>query len=376
MLRLVFFLIILIHGLLHLLGFAKGLNLADVPQLSGKTIMPLSTSLSRIASWLWGITCIFFLLSGNLFFFKNEYWGWFGALAIILSQILIIVYWKDAKAGTIANIIILPAVIVSIAGWNFKQNINKEIKTILSEQSTPTSEIVGKESLTNLPYPVQNWLMHSGVVGKEKIHSVRLHQSGSMLTKPGGKWMPAVSEQYFTVDNPAFLWSVKMEMNSFLSMTGRDKFENGKGSMNIKALSLITVAKDEGEKIDQGTMLRYLAEIVWFPSAAFNEYMKWESIDSLTAKATLTYKGLNVSGIFSFDQIGNVIAFEAKRYGNFNGAYSMETWHINCREPRNFSGIIIPSKSDVTWKLKDGDFTWFKMEIKDIEYNQQGLFPD
>ncbi|MBK9543762.1 MAG: hypothetical protein IPO49_15865 [Bacteroidetes bacterium] len=69
-----------------------------------------------------------------------------------------------------------------------------------------------------------------------------------------------------------------------------------------------------------------------------------------------------------------MVAFEAKRYGNFNGAYSMENWHINCREPPIFPALSFHQKR-CHLGLKDGDFTRFKMEIKDIEYNQQGLFP-
>lgn len=38
--------------------------------------------------------------------------------AMVLSQILIILYWKDAKFGTIANVIILATMIVEYRVWN------------------------------------------------------------------------------------------------------------------------------------------------------------------------------------------------------------------------------------------------------------------
>jgi hypothetical protein len=32
----------------------------------------------------------------------------------------------------------------------------------------------------------------------------------------------------------------------------------------------------------------------------------------------------------------------------------------------------IAAKSDVTWKLKSGDFTWFKVNITELDYNPRG----
>lgn len=68
--------------------------------------------------------------------------------------------------------------------------------------------------------------------------------------------------------------------------------------MEIKALSLIPVVNSTGKEIDQGTMGRFLAEIVWFPSAALNNYIQWEELGNYSAKAILNYGDLSASGIF------------------------------------------------------------------------------
>jgi len=71
-------------------------------------------------------------------------------------------------------------------------------------------------------------------------------------------------------------------------------------------------------------MVRYLAEIVWFPSAALNDYIHWEQIDSTTAKATMTYVRITSSGLFKFDMDVNAISFEAKRYYDRKGGATLE----------------------------------------------------
>ncbi len=126
-----------------------------------------------------------------------------------------------------------------------------------------------------LPYPVQLWLTNCGTVGKEKIYAVWLKQKGFMRTKPEQhKWIEANAEQYFTVNKPAFIWKVNMDIMPMLPVTGRDKFVDGKGQMKIKLFSLFNIANDSGEKIDEGALQRYLAEICWFPSAALSSYIK------------------------------------------------------------------------------------------------------
>jgi hypothetical protein len=36
----------------------------------------------------------------------------------------------------------------------------------------------------------------------------------------------------------------------------------------------------------------------------------------------------------------------------------------------------MPVKSEVTWKLKSGDYTWYKLEITEIEYNKNLNTPE
>ena len=54
-------------------------------------------------------------------------------------------------------------------------------------------------------------------------------------------------------------------MNPLMAVVGRDKYVNGRGEMLIKILGLLPVVDARGPEMDQGTMLRYLAEMTWFP---------------------------------------------------------------------------------------------------------------
>jgi hypothetical protein len=225
--------------------------------------------------------------------------------------------------------------------------------------------------LTGLPYSVQNWLLNSGIIGRQKIYALRLQQTGVMRTKPGkNKWLPMRAEQYFTIEEPAFIWRARIALMPMITITARDRYINGHGEMKIKILSLIQVANSKGHKVDQGTLQRYLAEICWFPSAALSTYIKWDTIDDSTATATMVYKGISGSVTFYFTSTGDIKRCIAERFMNSDNSASLEKWEVISKEYGFMNGIRVPVKSEVTWKLKAGDFTWLKLEITEIEYNK------
>ncbi|CAN5366324.1 hypothetical protein BH23BAC1_BH23BAC1_20390 [soil metagenome] len=378
MILLIFIIIVFFHGLIHLLGFLKEFDLAKIDELSGKTLIPLSEHYAKIAGVFWFISCILFMASLLLLLMKKEWWWMLGVAAVFISQLLIIVYWQDAKFGTITNIIVFGGILIAFGSWNFKNDIKDDLKSFTPADSRK-KEIISHHMLFDLPYPVQKWLQRSQIIGKNKINTVHLFQSGSMKIKPEGSWIPVRAEQYFTVDTPGFLWIADVKASPFIPMVGKDKYLAGNGHMEIKALSLIPVVNSRGKEIDQGTMVRFLAEMIWFPSAALNNYITWEEIDDYQAKAIFTYGDISASGIFIFNEEGDVVGFEAQRYYNRKEGATLETWYINIDPDsiQEFEGIKIPVRSEVTWKFKEGDFTWYKLEISNVEYNKNiNFFPE
>lgn len=114
--------------------------------------------------------------------------------AIILSQLLIITNWTDAKFGTLVNILLLLTIIPAYAKSNFNKKPKEESAIILARSAGYKGLTVKNEMLDSLPDPVQHWLNHSGIIGKNVINTVRLRQQGEMRTKPEGNWMPFQAE--------------------------------------------------------------------------------------------------------------------------------------------------------------------------------------
>lgn len=350
----------LIHGLIHLMGFTNGFGFSK--------LSTLTKYISRPTAVLWLFTATLFTTAAIYYLMKKENRALFAFVAVVLSQLLIIMYWKDAKMGTAANFIILLVIIPALGEWQFNRMYKKEVQRLLIQPIKKSASTITNEQIRLLPPAVQKWLQSSGVVGRPAIKQLYLQQRGEMKNKPDGEWIPFEAEQYFTTDPPSFSWKTKIRPSGFLFITGRDKYEHGKGNMLIKAYGLFTVADSKGSQTDQGTLLRYLAEICWFPTAALSEYIKWEVIDDNTAKATMSYGGVTASGIFYFKENGDVEKFEADRYYINNNHSSLEKWQVTCIDHKTMNGIRIPVKNNVTWKLKEGDFKWLELEITNIQF--------
>ncbi len=82
---------------------------------------------------------------------------------------------------------------------------------------------------------------------------------------------------------------------------------------------------------------------------------------------------MTVSAVLSFNEKGEMTNFVAKRYRDVRGHYDLEEWSIPMSEYRKINGIKIPTKAEGVWKLNSGDFSYIKIEVTDVIYNDPSL---
>jgi hypothetical protein len=102
----IFIFIMFVHGIIHFLGFAKAFGYGNINQLSQE--------ISKQVGLLWLLAGLLFVLVVVFSITQKDFWSYFALVAAVLSQILIILNWQDAKFGTIPNILILAVVIIGI----------------------------------------------------------------------------------------------------------------------------------------------------------------------------------------------------------------------------------------------------------------------
>jgi hypothetical protein len=117
MLKRIIVVLLIFHGLIHLFGFVKAFDVVPFDGLSGETIFVVSANVSKWLGIGWLAACLVLLLSVVGLLLNKAWWGNIMLAGIILSQILMIIYWHDAKAGTIINVVLLVIYVVTAQGY-------------------------------------------------------------------------------------------------------------------------------------------------------------------------------------------------------------------------------------------------------------------
>lgn len=364
MIKIFFVFIVIIHGLIHLMGFVKGYNFAEMTQLT--------QPISKASGILWLITFILFLVTIVLFLLKNDYWWILGLVAILLSQILIIQNWNDAKFGTLANLLILIPVIVSLMSSlpsSFQNIYRAEVQKKLI--FTTDVSVVSEEDIEHLPTPVQKYLQYVGAIGKPKIHNFRVVASGGMKRSIKDNWIDISSQQYNFFDDPSRFFYIKSSLFG-VPFDGLHAYTGSIATMKIKVASLLQVVNANGEKMNQSENVTLFNDMCLFaPATLIDKSIQWETIDPLTVKAKFTHNNITISALLYFNEKGELINFISDdRYLSADGkTYTKYQWSTPIKDYKEFDGRKVQTYGEAVWHIPEGEFVYAKFNIKEIEYN-------
>lgn len=231
-------------------------------------------------------------------------------------------------------------------------------------------EVVTEDMLDALPEPVQRYMHWTGVVGKPWIHTALIRQEGVFRLAADKPWMPMRAEQAFTVDPPGFRWRARFKMFGLPLFSANDSYREGQGHMFGKAAGLFTLFDDSSEKLTQGTLMRYLSELIWLPIAYLGDNVTWTAVDERSADVALTDHGRTASGRMFFDELGRPVTFETMRYREDKGEYTFLPWHTLSTEWGQRGGLNIPVRGEVYWLMPEGKLTYGDFAVAAVEYNR------
>jgi hypothetical protein len=363
MLKYLFAFIILLHGLLHFMGFANAFGYGNITQLS--------KYISKPNGFLWFLVAILFIMATILFILNNVSWMYIAIIAAIISQILIITIWKEAKFGTIANVIIL---IVAIAGWatqNFETHYKNDVKANLFRTNSFQTDLLIEANIKRLPLPVQKYLRYCGVINKSKVKNFRIVFDGQMREK-GKDWFTFRSVQYNFFDEPTRLFFMKAKMFG-ITVPAYHRYQNSHATMQVKLLGLFNVVNVKGVEMNMAETVTVFNDMCLLALATMiDKRIEWTSIDSLSAKAIFT-NGINkISAILYFNEQGQLINFTSDDPYAIN---DMKGYRFSTpvKEYVQIDGKTIWNYGEAVWHYPDSEFVYGKFYLKSIEYNVADL---
>jgi hypothetical protein len=262
------------------------------------------------------------------------------------------------------------AVLIGKTRWN--GSISQMIERLTAADHPRVAKKVSFGSLKGLPAPVVRYFQMALREGMPPVRAARIAHRGEFLTsQENDGWSPFTSTQHYSVQPPGFVWDASIRMSSLVTMRVLDSYLEGKGAMEARAAALVPVMnqRDKAE-LNEGALMRYLAEAVWFPTALLPEYgVVWTAIDDSRARAALEDSGIRVSLEFSFNEKGEVVRiYSAGRGRETNGKFEPTPWVVQVRAYEERGGMRIPMEGEVAWALPGGVMSYWKGRITETHY--------
>lgn len=358
MLRILFLVILILHGLIHFMGFGKAFGYGNFTQLT--------KDVSKPAGMLWLFAACCFLVTAILFLLRKDAWWVVGAIAAVLSQILIVSAWNDARYGIIANVVVLVVCALAFTSWRFEKAYRRDVAGSLANIPGDQS-LITEADLQALPQPVQRYLRYTGVVGKPKITAYRIVFEGQMRDK-GKDWFRFTSEQYNFTGVPTRLFFMKAKMFG-LNVPGYHDYKNGQAGMHIKLFGLLPMVNKSGGVLDKAETVTIFNDMCIFaPGSLVDNRIRWQAINDSTAGATFSVNGNTISAELQFNSKGELVNFISDdRYA----VADMQQYRFSTPVSayKNFGGYRLAGYGEAVWHYPDGQFVYGKFETKSVEYN-------
>lgn len=354
-----FALIFFIHGLIHLLGFVKAYNYATISQLTKE--------ISKPAGVFWLAAAILFITSAVMFYLRKENWPMLAITAVVISQVLIILVWRDAKFGTIANVIILLIAVLSLGSQHFEAQFKKDVLTNLKRTNHISTELITEDDIQSLPQPVQKYLRYAGVINKPKVKNIKIVFNGEMREKRKD-WFQFRSVQYNFFDDPTRLFFMKAKMFG-VTVPGYHNYHSATASMDIRLFGLFAIVQVKGVEMNKAETVTVFNDMcIMAPATLIDQRILWEAIDSRSAKAIFTNGAQKISATLYFNAEGELVNFISDdRYA----VSDMRRYRFSTpmKDYKLFDGIKVPAYGEAVWHYPEGEFVYGKFSLRSIEYN-------
>ena len=282
--KLLFAVFLVVHGLIHLMGTAKAWGFAEIPQLTQPIDRPLGA--------LWLLAAALLVVTAISLFTWPRWWWVLGAGALLVSQVVIVTSWADARYGTIANVFVLAGValgFLSQGPGSFHAEYEREVAQGLGRAvATP---LLTEVDLAPLPAVVQRYIRLNGAVGQPRVQNFRARFRGQIRSGPGARWMSFTGEQYNFYDQPSRLFLMSASMFG-IPLQAFHRFIGPSATMRVKVASSVTMVDAKGPEMDEAETVTLFNDLcVFAPGALIDRRIEpIEASGIMASGATLTTK--------------------------------------------------------------------------------------
>lgn len=361
---------LVLHGVIHVMGFAKAFGYAELAQLR--------TPISPAMGVVWALAALAFAIAAAMCVAMPRWWWAPAVVGVALSSMAIASSWGDARAGAVvdAAVLAMAAAAFFVDGpWSQRATYARDVARLAVSGDTPAVRVVTDADLAPLPPPVQRYLRGAGVVGHPRVESFRVRMHGRIRSGPEAGWMPLVAEQVNTLRPPARLFYLDAKLLG-LPVTGYHRFADGAASMLVKVVGLVPVASDAGDAMTRAETVTFFNDLCLFaPAALVDPAIAWTAVDDRRARARFTAGAHTITAELTFGADGRLADFWSDDRGRpaaDGGGTAGQRWSTPITTTRRFGDFTLIGHGEARWHPASGPYAYIELDIDDIAMNVLG----
>lgn len=352
--------VVVLHGLLHLLGFVKAFGIAELSALQQPISRPLGV--------VWLLAAVVLIAAGVAAVFSPRTFWMLAVAGAVISQLVIVTSWTDARWGSLGNVIVLVAAVLSFLEWGpagVFAEYTRRTGAVLAAASVPPEAV----PLSALPAPLARYLEVTGAAGRPVPRSFRARLRGRIRSAADGGWMQLESEQVSTLTPMARLFymdATKLGVPAY----GLHAYVGEAATMDVRLLGALRVVDARGPEMTRAETVTLLNDAAllcpaWLATPAF----RWEAIDERRVRGSLTNAGHTVSAELVFGEDGMLVDFVSDDRSRSVDGKSFERlrWSTPVRGPRAFGALRLAALGEARWHPATGSFAYLEVDIVDVE---------
>lgn len=367
--RLAFTILILLHGLAHLVGFRAAFWPHTIS--SGE----LAREPSRLEGVAWLLLALGFIASAGLLLLGQPAWLALLTAASGASLVLCYLAWPDARVGAVINAVLLVAalLLVSQGDGSLRAAFRREIERRAVRAGATQPAPVDEASLSTLPETARRYLRFMNVIGRPRDSSI-LARFDARFRLDDGAWLPCRVLQYDTRAPVTRVFVMSLRLDHVLPVTVRDDYLAGRGSMQARAFDRVLVADGRGPELDVGELVTYLNDaILMAPSLVLGPETTWTHVDADTFQVTLRDGALGVTARVRVNAEGAPTLFSTtdRFFDAPDGKRVRTEWRTPIDGWQEAGGRKLPTRARAVWQLPEGPFTYadFSFDPAQIAFN-------
>jgi hypothetical protein len=353
-----------VHGLIHLMGFAKAFGYAELPQLT--------QPISRESGVLWLLAGVL-IAATAMMLATGASTSWIvGGLALLVSQLVIIAAWRDAWAGTAVNAVLLLVVahgLLTEGPWSFHAQYLRDVDAGLSR--SVDAPLVAETDLAPLPEPVRRYLRVTHAMGQPRVHNYRVRFTGRIRSAPDATWMPFEAEQQSFADQPTRLFLMRARMFG-IPVEAFHRLIDGHATMQVKVAGAVPMVDARGDEMDRAETVTLFNDMcILAPGTLVGPGITWEPVDASTARARFTQRGHTITATLFFDTDGRLVNFESDDRARSlpDGTFTKQRFSTPVRDYRDFGPLHLAGYGEARWRMLEGEFTYGEFTMTDVVTN-------